>query len=221
MMKKLVLFLSLGFMISVAVAGPRQSRANPTQPGSVPGVIVILGDSMSCQGYDSLGIHRWPEWMPEVSHAWTGYPLSNFAVSGVYTSFALDLYPAVHALRPTDATPGWLFCWTGINDVTAGLADAESIYGELKVLWRAARQDRFKVVAFTLTAYDQWTPAQFAVRDALNRRILSDPSLYDRVIRTDLILPDPSDPQLFEDGIHPTDEGSRRIAGLISLQWPF
>jgi len=190
-----------------------------------PAVISIVGDSLSCQGYESRGIHRWPYWMAQSSPAWRDCELWNFSIPGYYTGYFVNSYEfEPHVVRPKDGQEGWLFCWLGINNVTWNTTESESnawlIYADLKRIWGAARYDGYKVVAFTLTRYNRWTPFQFTIRDQVNELILSDTSLYDILIRADLLLPDPNDIDLICDGIHPTDEGSRQIAELIANVWP-
>jgi PGF-pre-PGF domain-containing protein len=65
---------------------------------------------------------------------------------------------------------------------------------------------------FTGTQYTNWTD--------LNSKIISDSSLYDYLIRPDLIFPDPTNTTYFLDGTHLTEFGNQIIAQNISSYFP-
>lgn len=116
----------------------------------------------------------------------------------------------VHPLKPAAGDNPCLFLFmAGINDCRAGRTPAQ-IYAYLQQEWSYARADNFKVVAFCIT---RSAVATDSVAVAVNKLIISDQSKYDYLIRTDLILPNPSDTTLFKlDGVHPKPAGSAIIA---------
>lgn len=138
----------------------------------------------------------------------------NTAVAGLrlYNYVALNLYASqVAPYKPTSnkQTVPFLF-WLGVNDFFDGYSVA-GVYANLKIVWAQAKADGFTVVAFTLGRTTN-APVDANVV-AVNALIASDPSLYDYLVRPDLINPDPSNLTYFQpDGLHLTAAGSKRIA---------
>jgi len=139
----------------------------------------------------------------------------NVAISGETAQSMVSQYATQVAIhKPTKTGDDCYFLiLAGTNDWFYSRTAAQ-IYGDLKTLWASARADGFKVVAMTIM------PATFSGYEggaaAVNPLILSDPSLYDYMVRTDLVLPDPTDTDLIADGLHPTTAGQILIAKEVS-----
>ena len=119
----------------------------------------------------------------------------------------------VHPYRPTDSTHLYVFAlMAGTNDAAAERT-SDQIYNDLKTEWGYAKADGFKVIAFCITR------STYQIRDTVavnvNKKIIADPTKYDYLIRTDLILPNPNDNLYFIDGLHPTPLGSLLIAQQV------
>jgi len=191
------------------------SVVKPPVPLPLPmtNVFVVIGDSLSAPWPP---LEEWTAFMPKVSSVWSNAFVLNFAVSGQRTSDAVARYPTtVHTIKLTPNQKGWVFVWLGINDLINRDDDA---YENLKTLWRLAREDGFKVAAFTTTRGGAFTPETGLYQKwvDLNTRILSDPSKYDAICRPDLLFPVPVNPTYFLDGIHPTPLGAEMLAGWIA-----
>jgi hypothetical protein len=194
--------------------------------------VVIYGDSLSS---------FWPGNYPFWSYGYQAFELSglsnavtfyNTAFTGQTTAslrwwFAND----VHPFRPYGGVrSAMLYYWAGINDCWRGGVDASGAYANLRYIWATARQWGYDVTAFTLHRPDPaslvsagyvsppWTPAAEAMRVELNSLILSDPSLYDDLIRVDVLIPSAAtnaEPLLSLDGIHLNAAGNAIIAREI------
>jgi hypothetical protein len=116
----------------------------------------------------------------------------------------------------------YLFLWAGINDIRADRTSSQ-IYNNLKTEWEQARADGFKVIAFTITnasGYYNLTASQDTNRNNLNNLILSDTSLYDYIIRPELLFPDSTDTTYYFDGIHLNYYADNLLAENISGSFP-
>jgi len=140
----------------------------------------------------------------QVNVATAGRRLYYFVDYNLYTSQV-----AVH--KPANNKEKVLFFfWLGVNDFFDDYS-AAGVYYNLKLVWAQAKADGFTVVAFTL-GHTTNAPIDAKV-NAVNTLIASDPTLYDYLVRPDLINPDPTNLTYFNaDGLHLTAAGSQRIA---------
>ena len=180
-------------------------------------IVVIEGDSISDPASIPL---NWAVQLTATASPYFGKAtVSNYALGGDTANNMVGEYATQgQTKRPTNnGDEGWFFLMAGTNDIGGWSFPAADIYDDLKAIWASARADRFKVVAFTILPSGIFTPAQEAIRKSLNTLILSDPSLYDFVIRPDIVLPDPTNATDYEQvfQLHPTADGSRRIADLV------
>jgi hypothetical protein len=118
--------------------------------------------------------------------------------------------------KPSDDC--YFFIWGGGNDLNGDDATAEHVYGNLTELWAKARDDGFKVVAFTITYAsvldDDGTKE--ANRSLLNEYILSNSSAYDYLIRPELLFPDYTDTTYYmPGGVHLNSFGSYTLSKHI------
>lgn len=115
----------------------------------------------------------------------------------------------------------FFFLWAGYNDLNFG-STSDEIYTDLKTLWANARADGAKVVAFTHFDENTLSAAEVIEKNELNKDILSDPDLYDYLIRTDLLFYD-WDSQLgwFRNNNHLNNEGNKVLAEAIQQQLEF
>ena len=187
---------------------------NTSLPDPLPStnVIVVIGDSLSTAWPPR---YEWTDFMPSVSPKWSNAVVLNFALSGQRTVDAVANYATtVHTKKLAPNEKGWAFIWLGLNDFPY----TDESYENLKSLWRMARADGYKVVAFTTTRGGAFTPENgwYQKWVEYNQRILSDPSLYDAICRPDLLFPVPVDPKYFLDGVHATPLGAQMIAAWIN-----
>lgn len=140
----------------------------------------------------------------QINVASSGQRLSTFISSGQYASQIQPNKP------PSNKERVILSLMIGINDFFDGRT-ASQVYNDLKTVWAQAKADGFTVVAFTLTRSTNGTVDPLAA--ATSALIASDPSLYDYLVRTDLILPNPADLAYYEsDGLHLNANGSKKLA---------
>jgi len=141
---------------------------------------------------------------------------SGQSIATIVTQYTTQIHPLMKSKLNDDA---YLFIWAGTNDLS--LEDNHTtIYNNLKTEWANARADGFKVIAFTIISRDPSTyggdgASAEANRTLLNSDILSDSSLYDYLIRTDLLFPTYTDTNYFSDGIHLTELGNDKLADYI------
>lgn len=167
------------------------------------------GDSLT-----NTSVHgTWPLLIREQSGFFGRGNHHQFAASGETAATMVGEYASqAGALAIAAEQEAYFFLWAGTNDITAG-DSASTIYGNLKTLWVAARTTGYKVVAFTIMPRGDINSTQNDVRIALNALILSDPSLYDFVVRPDVIFSNPADTvNYISDTLHLTDAGNAIIA---------
>lgn len=138
----------------------------------------------------------------------SGKRLSTFISAGQYVT---NIQPR----KPTSNKEQVVFMFMiGTNDLGDGRTPAQ-VYADLKTVWAQAKADKITVVAFCITRTTNATKDPNVI--ATNTLIASDPTLYDYLIRTDLILPNPADLTYFEaDGLHLNVNGSKKVAQEIS-----
>lgn len=174
--------------------------------------VSFLGDSIVNQP-----LPTWPDYLTTNAVMAGAGSVVNYGVNGARASALVTGYDAgAHLNRPmlpTDA--GWFFLQAGGNDISDGVS-AATTYGYLQSLWASARTDGYTVVALPVLPRTSWGSGSSTVWAALNKLILSDPSLYDYIVRADLTLPDPSDALYYYDTTHPTELGAEMIAEAIA-----
>lgn len=113
----------------------------------------------------------------------------------------------------------YLFIWAGTNDLTQneGLpaGDANVVYANLKSYWATAKADGFKIVAFTILPRGGTGSSFEGNRTILNNLILNNSSVYDYLIRPELLFQNYSDTNNFEDTVHLTQQASNSLADYI------
>lgn len=127
-------------------------------------------------------------------------------------NYAIKVSPHKPIKKNDDA---YLFIWAGTNDI-ANDNSSSVVYNNLKSEWSQAKAEGFKVVAFTIMPRGTLTPSQEIQRVNTNNLILSNSSLYDYLIRTDLIFPTSADTTYFySDAVHLNYNGSNFLANYI------
>ena len=185
------------------------SKSNPTQPPT--GSVVFEGDSLS-----ALTVSTWPTTVrakSSLNTRWYPVGISATRTDQMVARYASNVAPH----RPLDGL-GVFFINGGTNDIIRQTATPAEAYVNLKYLWATARSDGFKVIAFTIHSVTHRTvPCATCTADMaeLNRLILSDSSLYDRVIRMDQLFPDMHDTAVLYDKLHFTVAGNARVADAV------
>ncbi len=130
--------------------------------------------------------------------------------------YPTEVYPHRPSKLNDDA---YLFIWAGTNDLAQneGLpaGDANVVYTNLKSYWATAKADGFKVVAFTILPRGGTGASFEGNRTILNSLILSNSSLYDYLIRPEILFSNYSDTSSFEDTVHLTYSASNSLADYI------
>ncbi len=138
----------------------------------------------------------------------------NFAHDSYTTANMLGQFTAGYFGANTSGAPVIFICWGGVNDLDASVSPAD-VYANLKSMWYQARQLGYHVVAFTSGLSGGYTTEQMAL-DAL---IMSDPTLYDVLIRPESVLPIRPSADTghvwYIDGVHPTAQGNLKLARAI------
>lgn len=119
-----------------------------------------------------------------------------------------------------DSEDAYYFIYAGTNDIAQSKSAVE-MYQEIKKVWSAAREDGFKVVAFTVHPLSLSHPGidqtKEAERIAFNDLVSSDPSLYDYLVRPDVLFDDPNDLTYYNsDGIHFNNGGREKLAEEVA-----
>ena len=83
-------------------------------------------------------------------------------------------------------------------------------------MWLNSRNDGFTVVSFTVSPALGLTAPQEAERVALNGLILSDRTLYDYMVRPEIMFPDPNDTLFWNvDGVHLNSNGAQYLGYAV------
>jgi hypothetical protein len=184
--------------------------------GAPPPIFTFEGDSLS-EITNGFGI--WPTLLKNYSAYFGRGTAHYFALSADTAANMVGEYPSqAGSVAIAPGQEAFLFLWAGTNDLVITGASGATIYGYLKSIWAAARTSGYKVVAFCLPPNQtNATAAPAAEKTALNKLILSDPSLYDFVVRLDLALPivKPNS-ALSPDGTHFTPLGNAVIAQEVA-----
>lgn len=189
------------------------ARQGPArQAGALP-LYVFEGDSMSVESPRS-----WPIQLARDNAAVQAGESVNVARRGTKTLLLRrDYLRQVEPIRPAPGQKAIYFLFMGSVDLARDTMPAEDIYQNLAWAWRQARDEGFRVVAFTIKPATGIAGAREKEREKLNRLILADPSRYDALVRTELLLPDPRDRNvILADGMHPTEAGHKRIADAVN-----
>jgi hypothetical protein len=137
----------------------------------------------------------------------------NNAVSGnKVTDLIQRLSTSVGNNRPANNyTSAYISAYVGTNDAFYSATTSQNVYDSLKLYWSSCKAYGYKVIAYTMadfTGSAGATAAVLAKKDTINNLILSDPSLYDYLVRLDLLLPDASNTTYFSgDNLHFTQVG--------------
>lgn len=177
-----------------------------------PRVVVIEGDSFSVTGA------KWPLYLRD-SLAFFDTTQINYAVSGEKASDMRDQYLAEpHTSKPVRGQDYWFFCYAGINDLAGASRSADTVFASLKYLWLNARNDHYKVVAFTVIHSLTLDAGKEAERVALNALIMGNPQLYDYVVDVAAEFDPRTQPALFVDDTHLTTAGFKMFAGVVARE---
>jgi hypothetical protein len=174
-------------------------------------------DLSFCINGDSLSAGTWSPYMAAQHTVFDDATITLYTVPGGTVETMVSNYTTQpHTVSPAVVGGNGVYClWGGINDLYSLADTPATVYGRLKSLWASARADGYKVCAFTLTP-TIITSLTEDVAD-LNALILSDQSLYDWVIRTDMLFPDPTDTTYWNaDGIHFIAAGYEIIAETVA-----
>lgn len=204
-MKKILLFV-----VSILAISCKKETVTIEVPISPIEQIIYEGDSIT----DTIGGSKfnWPRQIVNMSKQIAAAKQINISQARDRIQFILTQYNTqVYPFKPLKANSNSIFIlMAGINDAKKGRTSTQ-IYNDIKTEWAMARADGFKIVAMCITrSTDQ---GRDTASIAVNKLIKSNPSLYDYLVKTDEILPDPADSTNFLiDGLHPNELGSKKIA---------
>jgi PGF-pre-PGF domain-containing protein len=212
-----LIFLTFIFLIPFSSSTTLTSGTNLTSGSRDLIFLAFEGDSLST--VSNLG--TWPTKLVNI-YSFFQNPLysifvakSGDTIENMVTEYGLQVSP--YTVISDDER--YFFLWAGTNDLGSGV-NSVTTYENLKIEWANARADGFIIVAFTImnrtdfigTKYTNWTD--------LNNLILSDNTLYDYLIRPDLLFPDATDSTYFLDGIHLTNVANEILAQNVSSYFP-
>lgn len=178
--------------------------------------VSYMGDSIVEQP-----LPTWPDFVPTYSaYLASAGSAVNYGVNGQRASQMVTDYPtSAHLNRPLSGDQGFFFLQGGGNDISDGVS-AATVYGYLRELWTLARADTYTVCAVTVLPRGSWGSGSEAEWAALNTLILSDPTLYDVLVRADLVLANPLNTADYYDTTHPTVLGANRLAQAAAADVP-
>jgi uncharacterized protein (TIGR02145 family) len=144
------------------------------------------------------------------------YQATNLAVPGRRSDQILNNINQIISLYDSSKDDNYAIVCAGSSDLYAGTATPSQIYNNLKAIWAACRNAGFTMVAFTLLPGNG---IQSDV-DELNTLILSDPTLYDKLVNTTLNqnigLSGANNGAYFHsDNIHVNEKGQRELAIML------
>lgn len=202
-------YLSILFIIILSGC-KKASLIDPTPKPLVIDQYLYEGDSITdtVKGYP----FDWPAQLVKLSPSAAKTPQINVAYTGDTIEWMLGQYDSqVHPYAPTKSTQNFFFfVLAGTNDAFYGRNETQ-IYTDLKTEWAKARADGFKVVAFTITR--SIDPKRDTTLVKVNKMIKADTTKYDYLVKTDELLPDPTNTLLWQrDALHPNIAGSKMIA---------
>lgn len=180
-------------------------------------LFIFSGDSWSNDVVENVEAGDWPTYFLQ-----RGYLAgeSNYLVTAVggrqvatmLANYATEIRPFSKSKIEQERT---IFILGGINDLF-GNRSATDIYNDLKSMWLNARNDGFNVIAFTVCPSVDLTQTKETQRLALNDLILSDRTLYDFLIRTEILFPNASDTNYFNvDGVHLNSLGAKILGNAV------
>lgn len=110
-----------------------------------------------------------------------------------------------HLNRPTNNTDEGLFLLhAGFNDYPIGRIDSQ-LYGDMTNIWGQARADKYKVVAMPITGHTN-----------LSAMVLSNLTLFDYLVRVDVMLANTNNTAMYYDTVHPTPAGANNISRAVA-----
>jgi len=133
----------------------------------------------------------------------------------------------VRPLKPTGSQQGYYFSYLGLNDQGAVYqgGDCSGLTNlwrpALSNLWKCARADGFKIVAFTIYGQTStWTNGGANARALMNDTIRTlnenGKPMWDYLVDLEAAFRNPFDLRYIEDGLHPTANGYQLFANLVS-----
>jgi hypothetical protein len=154
------------------------SGSHVTFRSDKPISLVIQGDSLSSSvaGCNLTNL-AWPYQLLTNTPLWGRAQFTNFALSGDHASNMVYEYTnGAHTLIPAQVANGqsvYFFCFAGINDIKDASGATKIAFQSVSNLWRAARLDGAKVVAFTIPYYwaspnVDYTNFNIMIRNATN-----------------------------------------------------
>ena len=202
-MKNVIKFMAICLSIAVVSAcggGGGGSVATIPQP-KYPGIF-LAGDSLTSNDYWDVVIRKY--FYPTV---WV-----MAAVPGTTSTQILASYDK--AIKPMVVSGGVFLGTMGSNDMYAPGFDNTQTLNNMHEIWRKARADGLKVVAFTLNINDASCSCKVRLKD-LNDHIRADRGLYDVLIDVEKLLPDPNDKTYYFDFVHWTEKGATVVSEAI------
>ncbi len=140
----------------------------------------------------------------------------NLAKSGDRASdFLNTFYEQIGAFGHSNSVSAdkIIFVWLGTNDLA--FDNSSTVFNSLLGIWQAARTQGFQVIAFTISVRDS-SPEIEQKRNEVNSMIRSASEEYDVLMDMDLWFSDPTNLNIFYDGLHFTEWGTQQVADQIA-----
>lgn len=204
-MKNWIASALCGLLAACGGSGQGTTQLLPSGPAQLASF-----QSITFEGDSLVAVSGSTSWPTEIVSRWQ-VTSANFAVSGATTTAMLNRYPTDRANFP--AGKGLFIINGGTNDIANGCKPADT-YANLKSLWKLARGDGLRIIAFTVRSWPADTYCE-TQRNALNSLIKSDTSLYDGLIDTDQLFPNRDDRNLLSDGTHYTPSANILVAVAV------
>lgn len=171
-------------------------------------VFLFDGDSMTASSVPQSIPGSYPVLLSSGTRYSGRASYNNIAVGGrsmgaIYSGYDSSRY------YKTNRNNGFLFLW-------GGTIENSNTTGFLRDYWANARTDGWKIIAFTLHPQSGWTQGFAAYWTGINSFITGNSHLYDYLVRTDLLITNPSDPSIYGDAVHLTISGNEIIANYIN-----
>lgn len=189
-----------GDFVAVSATG-QLLRTNITDSSGLR-IVAYEGDSLVNQA-----LPVWPRSMDSNSVWFARSDVeTNWGANGdTLQNMALTYPTQAHLNRPTnDVDEGLFLLHAGFNDYPIGRIDSQ-LYGDMTNIWGQARADKYKVVAMPIVGHTN-----------LSAMVLSNLTLFDYLVRVDVMLANTNNTAMYYDTVHPTPAGANMIAKAVA-----
>ncbi len=178
---------------------------------------IVEGDSMSYQHEGSTeSLNNWPLQLYMMGHS-NRVVIHNVAYTGEAASTMVGQTSQWLKYRPGQfgILASRIFVAAGVNDIYFN-DTADNAFANSMTLWRTARENGFKVTAFTIPQSLSYEAVDLPHWTNFNALIVSNAWAYDGLVRRDLLYPKTNTVDFLADGLHFNATGYRKVADAVA-----